>query len=190
MIIPVWNMAGIIPPIRPGVDPTDRDRSPYVASILDVIETFAISKERCDILFGLLSFRQAVYAIGVNVGMQWLDGSFMEDVENHQSRPPNDMDAVTFIQIPAGESEGSILARAPQLFDNGYVKDTFKVDSYWGVLGDPMELWHVEEVTYWYSMWSHRRLDNLWKGFLQVELTPSLDADAMILLNQKVGGYA
>ena len=36
----------------------------------------------------------------------------------------------------------------------------------------------VTVSTYWYSMWSHRRRDLLWKGFLQVDLGPGLDAVA------------
>ena len=36
-------------------------------------------------------------------------------------------------------------------------------------------------AAYWYSMWSHRR-NQAWKGYLQVELSPSEDARAAALL--------
>ena len=33
-------------------------------------------------------------------------------------------------------------------------------------------------MSYWYSLFSHRRHDLAWKGILQVPLTPMDDADA------------
>ena len=34
-------------------------------------------------------------------------------------------------------------------------------------------------VSYWYSLFSHRRDDLTWKGMLQVPLAPTNDADAI-----------
>ena len=50
------------------------------------------------------------------------------------------------------------------------------------ILGQPVDALQVQSITYWYSMWSHRR-DGLWKGFVQVDLNPSQDADARAVLN-------
>lgn len=38
-------------------------------------------------------------------------------------------------------------------------------------------------AAYWYSMWSHRRTQ-AWKGFLQIELAPTEDAEALAWLDQ------
>jgi hypothetical protein len=51
------------------------------------------------------------------------------------------------------------------------------VDAYPFVLGEPTENRHVKQISYWYSMWSHRR-DGTWKGFLQIDLAPNADAEA------------
>lgn len=38
----------------------------------------------------------------------------------------------------------------------------------------PMSAVTIQRVSYWYSMWSHRR-DGVWKGFVQVDLDPMQD---------------
>lgn len=55
------------------------------------------------------------------------------------------------------------------------------MDCYFSVLGQPVDARQVQNIAYWYSMWSHRR-DGLWKGFVQVDLNPSQDADARAVL--------
>ena len=36
----------------------------------------------------------------------------------------------------------------------------------------------ADMIGYWHGMWSHRRQDGLWKGFLRVELNPDDDRQA------------
>ena len=63
------------------------------------------------------------------------------------------------------------------------VKQMYRVDSNWQILGEPMEASSVRWISYWYSMWSHRR-DGLWKGFVQVDLDSTQDPAALQLLTQ------
>ena len=63
------------------------------------------------------------------------------------------------------------------------MKDTYHVDAYWEVLGRPLKAESAQSVSYWYSMWSHRR-DDVWKGFVQVQLEPSEDLAAVQVLAQ------
>ncbi|HNO14481.1 MAG TPA: hypothetical protein PKM96_09835, partial [Accumulibacter sp.] len=42
----------------------------------------------------------------------------------------------------------------------------------------------VERSAYWYSMWSHRR-NQVWKGYLEVDLNPAHDQQATDYLNQQ-----
>jgi hypothetical protein len=44
-------------------------------------------------------------------------------------------------------------------------------------------------VAYWYSMWSHRR-DGMWKGFVQIDLSPSEDTPALAILASKLSGVS
>lgn len=173
-MIPAWNLQGTIPPVRPGVAGTDPDRSPYKVPLHAFVDRMANSLERVSIAEGLLQFRRQIHGLGITHGFQWLDGSFLEHVEVTEGRAPQDVDVVTFFEVPAGETEATLVAKNPRLFDHALVKRAYKVDSYWDVLGMPMSAVTIQRVSYWYSMWSHRR-DGVWKGFVQVDLDPMQD---------------
>lgn len=177
--IPSWNALGLIPPIN-AESPTDSNRSPYTVSLKDLIIHFATSPERRDILQGFLNYRRALHEMGLDSGFQWLDGSFMENVEALENRPPNDMDVVSFLNIPknfAPSTEDLLI------FNPVIAKERFKVDAY----TVEMNLMPPEQVisrsAYWYSMWSHRR-NQAWKGFLKIDLNPSEDAEATAWLER------
>lgn len=91
-MIPAFCAAGVIPPFV-GDPASLRPRSPYAVSVRDVVERFATSTKRCDILRGWLDHRAAVHSLGIVDGFQWLDGSFCERLIH---REPNDIDLVTF----------------------------------------------------------------------------------------------
>lgn len=58
--------------------------------------------------------------------------------------------------------------------------EMYSVDAYLEHLGkSPSRL--VRQASYWYSMWSHRR-NQAWKGFVQIDLAPSADAQAIAQL--------
>ncbi|MES2077534.1 MAG: hypothetical protein V4462_18120 [Pseudomonadota bacterium] len=184
-MIPSWNMAGVLPPIRPGMLGHSPDRSPYSAALADVIEIFSTSPERIEILQGLLRLRAAFHAVGVVSGFQWVDGSFLEHVELLESRPPNDVDVVTYFDLPAKASETDLVTQNPVIFDHDQVKAAYQVDHYPVVLGKSIDEFQVRQISYWYSMWSHRR-DGLWKGFIQVSLDPAEDILALQTLAAKL----
>lgn len=178
--IPAWNTQGVLPPINLA-NPTSHDRSPYVVPLSAVVQRFGMNAPRRVILDGLLRYRAALQAVGLTSGFQWLDGSFVENVEETEGRPPNDIDVVTFFNLPLDATELSIVRQDPDLFPltrstRQAFKARFHVDAYLERLGQPSDS-IVLQSAYWYSMWSHRR--NLaWKGFLHVSLAPAEDAAA------------
>ncbi|MHC8491395.1 DUF6932 family protein [Thalassospira sp. SM2505] len=178
-MIPDWNLSGLIPPIRPGEDATGTDRSPYNVGVDQLIDRFCTSQERKRILEGLINYRIALYRIGIKQGFQWLDGSFMEDVESLQDRSPNDIDVVTFFELPAGETQRSLLDKYKELFWSDFTKKNYLVDAYVVVLSDKMKESSIRQVSYWYSMWSHTRSQQ-WKGFLRVGLNTEEDDKAFL----------
>ncbi len=179
--VPAWNSVGVLPPIRPSAPGSSSDRSPYAVDLAVLFDRFATSPERMAILDGLLGFRANLHAAGITSGFQWLDGSFLEQVEALESRAPRDMDVVTFLDLPQGMDQRSLVQRHGSLFDQKHVKATYAMDAYFAVLGQPTDQWQVKNIAYWYSLWSHRR-DGLWKGFVQVDLDPSQDGDARAIL--------
>ncbi|MDG4560911.1 MAG: hypothetical protein P9E88_06425 [Candidatus Competibacter sp.] len=178
--IPAWNAQGVIPPIN-ALNPTSVERSPYTVSLIDFVDQFSTSPERRNVLQGFLRYRLALHSAGLTQGFQWLNGSFLEDVETLEGRAPRDLDVVTFYRLPAGQSQQDVQLLAPHLFPinrtaQEQLKANFHVDAYLVHLGMiPERL--VERSTYWYSLWSHRR-NQLWKGYVQINLAPTEDAAA------------
>ena len=182
--IPNWNAQGVIPPIN-DLQPTTVDRSPYTVSLTDVILRFGLSPERRTVLDGFLRYRAALHAAGLVQGFQWLDGSFLEHVELLESRPPKDIDVVTFYKLPVGKTQQDLQTKTPDIFPISRVsqkalKANYQVDAYIVHLGMVSERL-VERGTYWYSMWSHRR-NTIWKGYVQVDLAPFEDTAALAAL--------
>ena len=176
-------MSGIVPPIRPGLPGFDPDRSPYHVGLDDFVSRFALSADRVEILRGLLRYRAELHSLGVVHGFQWLNGSFLEHVEDTEARPPRDIDVVTFFSLPAGQTQQTFLPSVGYLFDTDACKVAYYVDGYPHVLGGAHNGVSIRQACYWYSMWSHRR-DGLWKGFVQVDLDPRLDSACDTLLRQ------
>jgi hypothetical protein len=178
--IPGWNGQGLLPPID-DLNPTTSERSPYEVSLLDLVMRFGISDERRYILNGFLNYRAALHAAGLTSGFQWVDGSFMENIELIEMRCPKDIDVVTFFEMPPGSSQADLKNAHPGLFpstsaEKTSLKAAYSVDAFVMVLSIQPTLL-VTRSAYWYSMWSHRR-NRLWKGYLQLSLHPGEDAAA------------
>jgi hypothetical protein len=134
------------------------------------------SPERRAILDGLLRFRAALHQAGLTTGFQWLDGSFLEQIETLENRSPRDMDVVTFYHLPPGLDQRALAQSYGEVFSQPQAKDRYSIDAYFVMLGNPLDTFLAGRVAYWYSMWSHRR-DGLWKGFVQVDLDTTHDPE-------------
>lgn len=181
--IPAWNASGILPPVS-STAPTSADRSPYTVSLSEFVLRFGTSPKRQQILSGFLQYRRRLHSAGFTTGFQWLDGSFLENVETTEIRDPNDLDVVTFFSLPVGLTQEQVAANAPDLLDRSHLKTTYLVDAFFVSLGS-QAISLVERSAYWYSMWAHRR-DSTWKGYLQVDLD-SVE-DALAALHLQAGG--
>ena len=185
--IPDWDEAGVIPPMDRR-DPVSFNRSPYRVSLIDVIARFGNTQIRRELLSGLLDFRAEIHRAGLTRGFQWIDGSFVEDVERTRpdSPTPRDIDVVTFYYVPDGRTDESVYYASPGVFDNARVKDVHKIDSYFVALSQTDSEIVIELAAYWYSLWSHTR-DEKWKGYFQVSLDPDEDEAARTELNRMSG---
>lgn len=168
-MIPSWNLSGVLPPFD-GAGPTGAG-SPYWASTEELARRFAQSPARRVIFQGFLKYRRALIGVGVHDGFQWIDGSFIEDVERMQNRSPADIDIVTFGKLPVTAAAGKVaLANAnPDLFDSQHAKHAYHCDAYFVDLALPPRRL-VERAKYWSGLFSHRRATHLWKGMVAVEL--------------------
>lgn len=180
LLIPAWTPKGVLPAHTASNPMSSAGRSPYEVSLVDCVLRFGTTQERRAILAGYLAYRAALHEAGLVRGFQWLNGSFCEDVETIEGRAPNDLDVVSFYHLPPSTTQAQLAALHPDTFDKNGVKARWKVDGYTVSLGGPPERL-IERGAYWYGAWSHRR-DDLWKGFLQVNLEPNDDPTALITL--------
>ena len=184
--IPGWTTQGVLPPIDVE-SPTSRSRSPYHVSLLDFVVRFGSTPARRTLLRGLLEYRASLHALDLVGGFQWIDGSFVEDVEAVERRQPRDIDLVTFFRLPEGRSQTSLVETSEELFDPEQASRRYGVHAFFAQLdGEEPELM-VEQCTYWTSLWSHRR-NGQWKGYLQVDLAPAGDREAMANLDLMAKG--
>lgn len=95
MPIPNFSASGVLPPFVNN-NPTDPlSRSPYRATIFELVETFCTSSARANLLLGLNRCRKHLFEGGFVNGFQWIDASFVENIELRENRPPRDIDVFT-----------------------------------------------------------------------------------------------
>lgn len=183
-MIPAFNQSHVLPPFM-GDAHSLATASPYEVDAVELVARFATTPTRCTLLKGLLEYRSAWRTLGFTDGFQWIDGSFVEDIEAHASRSPNDIDVVTFAHPPTGMTAPEIqtmMRNHPTTFDRAQCRTRYGIDGFLVRLNLPAHKLIVE-ATYWYGLFSHRRGDQVWKGMLKVPLS-SNDEDAMIRLNE------
>ncbi|MBS1994697.1 MAG: hypothetical protein JSS86_00245 [Cyanobacteria bacterium SZAS LIN-2] len=123
--------------------------------------------------------------------MQWIDGSFCEAVEATRGRPPGDIDTVTLMRGPQGRESGPPLREFMQqnlrVFDSAQTKRHYGCEAFFVDLQQPVRQ-VVRSVTYWFALFTHQKVSNLWKGILQVDLVSDDDA-ATDMLNAAAGPH-
>jgi len=189
-MIPELNQSGVLPPFIPEIGPTNpAAMAPYRVTITEFVQRYAKSKERIEILKGLLAYRELLRNRGITEGFQWVDGSFVEDVERNKGRPPSDIDLVTFANRPPNNDDPDkwrkLVNDNPELFIPDVSKETFICDAYFVDLNiQPIHL--VKSTSYWFGLFSHQRDTYLWKGMVEISIICN-DEEAKVILEQEVG---
>lgn len=176
--MPIPAFDGILNVLPPHLGDPRRfaDLSPFSCTVVELCDRFATTAKRKQIFEGFLNLRAELFALGIQ-GFQWLDGSFLENIELEEGRDPKDLDAVTFVTDPARLADlDTKLRTKPELLDRAHVKATYFADHFWVPLGSRV-IDVVDQTRYWYALFSHCR-DRVWKGMLVVALVPTADDDA------------
>jgi hypothetical protein len=174
--IPDFDHNLVIPPHK-GDPRIMSDVSPYPCTTVDLCRKLGTSPERKAILGGFLDFRDRLRSEGMIQGFQWLDGSFLENIEVMESRPPKDLDVVTFFWGYDFPFQVQLSAVFPEFANPTLAKASFSLDHY-PVDAGYSPAFTVESARYWSQLFSHNRL-GVWKGMLKIELnTPTDDIAA------------
>jgi len=186
-MIPAHNQSGVLPPFLPGMLPTQRSTiAPYKTSLLEVAQRFSNTPTRSEIIKGLISYRSKLHNKGITSGFQWIDGSFVEDVENNQGRPPKDVDIITFANRPSQYNTLKLwcdfIQKERDLFSPKVNKQNYMCDAYYVDLQIQPEAL-VSQTKYWFGLFSHQRDTFLWKGMLEINLNNADDKDVISFLH-------
>ena len=183
-VLPSFTLSGVLPPYHPEIGATANDvygRSPYLITPDQLVAAFATTEERKSLLRNLFQYRQSLRDLGFH-GYQWIDGSFVEDVEGQRGRPPGDIDLVTFLVRPPDHQDqaqwGEFLAEHWEALTPADLDlHCFFVD-----LSLPAPV-IVRQSVYWFGLFSHQRETALWKGIVQIDLNVD-DAAAVAMLDE------
>ncbi len=172
MPIPPFDHNLVLPP-HLGNPTQPSELSPYPCTTVELCQQLGTSLARRRILELFLNFRERLVSEGLTNGFQWLDGSFLEDIEKRESRPPNDLDVVTVYWGYDIPFQQQLMAKFPEFSNPMLAKTNFSLDHY------PFDASYNPEATvetsrYWISLFSHNRLA-IWKGMLRVELNTVAD---------------
>ncbi|EMV7294686.1 hypothetical protein AADF95_004534 [Vibrio alginolyticus] len=184
-MIPEFNSSGVLPPYLDS-DPTIIDKmSPYRVSLLEFVQHFATTEHRKLLLRGFLNFRLKMKSIGFQTGFQWIDGSFVEDIEKHQERDPADIDLVTFSDLPAhinsAETWDAFFSENRCVFDTDLSKKEYMCDVYYiNARAHPFSI--VDQTRYWFGLFSHQRDTSIWKGIIEIDFEED-ESEALSFVN-------
>lgn len=136
-----------------------------------------MTAERRTILEKFLDFRDRLRAEGLTNGFQWIDGSFLEDVEMRDGRPPKDLDVVTVYWGYDLPFQVRLVNNFPEVANPTLSKLNYFIDHYPFDAGFS-PVFTLEQTRYWILLFSHNRF-GVWKGMLKIDLnTPVEDAAA------------
>jgi hypothetical protein len=140
--------------------------------MLEMAKALGTSAERAKLLRGLIKYRALMLALGLK-GAQWVDGSFCEDIEAKEKRPPADIDIVTLLIRPIPLQDKTAWATAvsnnPVIFDATVAKATCGCHPFFVDIGMPAA-YIFPQLIYYFGLFTHQRLSYLWKGLIQIPL--------------------
>jgi hypothetical protein len=181
-------MRGLLPPFA-GTDPTTLARSPFLATMGELVAQLGGTPERRQLLRNLIAYRALLSGDGYNTGLQFIDGSFVEDIERSENRAPRDIDVFSLVDIPPKYLADRTLWSASglqfwntEIADRNKNKSRFALDTYALLFQELPAIGLISGVIYWYSLFSHQRTTLAWKGFVALLLDPQGDQAALITL--------
>lgn len=167
------NDDGFMPPVF-GDLAAKENRSPYRLTLNDFVVRFAVSKERIELLLGFLKYRIMLRETGIQDGLQWINGSFVEVAELTRGRAPSDIDCVTIVTALDNARQNDI-QKLLSVEGKSNIKTNYLVDAYYMYINS-MEPF-LRDVLYWSGLFGHTKNSLRWKGFIEIELKDQNDAE-------------
>ena len=175
MTIPDFDEFGFLPITLGGK--REKDNSPYVAMIGEVVERLGKNQERRALLVNLLRYRKELYQLGFLIGTHFVGGSFVEDCERVRGRPPQDLDIITHLSTsPEVMARPGIAEKLESLRSRASTQYKVTGDIYADGLRRSGDLVHG---LVWRTVFLSTTLrEPYYKGILSIPLTPYADQEA------------
>ena len=191
MPIPEFADHGGLPAFVNGHATMPDARSPFLVTIHEIVERFCTSERRAKLLMGLNEYRKHLHSGGFIAGSQWIDGSFVENVERTEKRSPNDIDLVTLYHRPLKyQADATLWAVDYQnhlratFFDTMVIKPAYFCDAY-DIDLDAGTRPNVRNFTYWFGLFTDMRGSGSKKGILEVPL--AVDPMEFVAVERAIG---
>jgi hypothetical protein len=186
--LPAFDARGLLPPVNSS-DGTNENRSPYFCSMMELCFAFGTSAHRRGLLRNLIGYRALIASDDFVEGLQFVNGSFVENIEATEGRNPNDIDVFSLLMPPAKYVNSPALWQQTgsafwqnEIADNPKNKNRFSLDVY-GLMVDVGNLGlFLQRSLYWSSLFSHKRSNHDWKGFVAVPLNAADDQAALAVI--------
>ncbi|HTB03395.1 MAG TPA: hypothetical protein VK804_23245 [Bradyrhizobium sp.] len=186
MPVPAFDARGLLPPFLGANSAIAPSRSPYPSLMTELVSMLGGTPERCNLLFSLLKYRSLLHSFGYVDGVQFIDGSFVENVETREGRDPRDIDIFSFLIRPVQYHGNDPLWQSTgfaqwtgEIVNQSLNKQRYQLDTYAIAVDQAGPLQLMNETIYWYSLFSHKRVTQEWKGFVAVPLNASDDQTAL-----------
>lgn len=155
---------------------------------MELVARFRTNDPRKALLRGLIAYRQHILSDGYDQGFQFINGSFVEDVEAIRGRPPGDIDVMSFLVRPqkyvgdqsAWETVGKqfwlteVRGRAAN-------RARFSLDTFAALLDEA----NYRNFTYWHGLFSEQKRTFAPKGYIVINLDPVADRAALANLERE-----
>jgi hypothetical protein len=157
--------------------------------MVELVASLGTTPWRCNLLFGLLNYRKLLTKLGYADGVQFIDGSFVENVELREARDPGDIDVFSFLVRPlqfrndlALWATNGFADWTKEIADRNRNKVRFLLDTYAIAIDQSTPLSLIDDTIYWYSLFAHKKITHDWKGFVRIPLNPADDVTAKAAL--------
>ena len=155
----------------------------------DLCKVLGTTPQRRVLLRNLITYRGLLASDGYINGFQFIDGSFVENVEIIGPREPSDIDVFSLLHAPQKyHADAALWASVGLQFWVGEIIDMpknkarFKLDTYALLFEEMTPSSLIRNIIYWYSLFSHQRDTFLWKGFVALPLNDADDQAALLAM--------
>lgn len=178
--IPEWNKDGVLPYTMERIT-----FSPYQMTSIEFVNRFGNTRARKEILKKWLRYRIAI-SDKIQYGFEWVNGSFVENVEQTRPGPPNDIDVVDFVVL-----KEPLPAEEHQWMKKCYGVDAFMVhllskEAITALSSQDLFDWYntiIQDIAQWNLQWGHTRKD-VSKGFVKIVFNQDEDRQALNSLEE------